>query len=215
MAKAPKFNRPQTYDRTECMLDRCAYLAAGACYREGRCRERFALRSESPIGFNVALFDSDLVVSGAYEPDVLPGKCETRVVTVMMARPKIVNPRRVDRSVADQWLRVAGQEAISHAGVCTPHGCSCPNCREYQEVRSRAIAIFDRGTVSELSEAYIIAMGEVTGGAASTVWDRPRGVAEPRLPADLAGRPAKIIVTSNPEGRDNNWVKDRFGGLEL
>jgi len=140
-----------------------------------------------------------------------------RTVTVTMARPPMPNMRRSDRSVADHWIRLAGQEAISHAGICTPHGCRCPNCAEYQRVRSRALELFDRGYVPELSEAYRVAMDEITGGAANTLWARPSVPVAPKVPPDLtAMRPEeKRVVVTTPTVKESNWVADRFGGLDV
>lgn len=189
----------------------CEHRADMGCDRDMRCRARYELqRARRPEPFNVPLFgDLEAVVTLEETPNVA-----ARMVTVIMARPPIPNSRRTDRSVADQWIRVAGQEAINHAGVCRPHGCVCPNCEEFKRVRTRAVELFDAGYVDELGAAYVVAMDEITGGAANTLWARPREAATPKLPKTLKPK-LDVERTASSTERETSWVSDRFGGLEL
>jgi hypothetical protein len=189
----------------------------GACYREGSCRRYFRLETPSPKQLHVPVF-ADLGPVGDFDPnESLNAPAEASVRTVTMARPNMPAPRRTDRRTADHWIRLAGQEAINHAGVCKPSGCVCPNCREYQEVRRRALEMYDKGYVTELSEAWHMAMDEITGGAANTVWARPSKAPEPRLPlpANAFEDYKKPVVASTPSVAEGSWVQKRFGVLDV
>jgi hypothetical protein len=189
----------------------CRFVTFGDCYRQQRCLEKHTLKPAArPEPFIVPLFSDLEDLSSLPTPDMIPEAAATpvRMVTVIMARPPIPNMRRSSREVADQWIRLAGQEAINHAGVCKPHGCVCPNCEQYKSLRSRAVELFDKGYCPELSEAYRVAMDEVTGGVSATVWSLPT----PRAPK--IAKP-QLDIEREAAQREGNWVADRFGGLEL
>jgi hypothetical protein len=191
----------------------------GACYREGRCRRYVRLETSSPKQFHVPIF-TDLGPVGDFDPNEslnAPATASVRIVT--MARPNVPAPRRTDRRTADEWIRLAAQEASTHAGVCTPSGCICPNCREYQEVRRRATEMYDKGYVLNLSEAWHVAMDEITGGAASTMWVRPSKEPIPRdrpaLPPNVFEAYTKAAAVSTPSVAEGSWVQKRFGVLDV
>jgi hypothetical protein len=215
VARIAKHSNEIKFQR-EAECRKCDY-PDGACYREGSCRRYFRLDTPSPKQLHVPVF-ADLGPVGDFDPnEPLASPAEASVRTVTMARPNMPAPRRTDRRTADHWIRLAGQEAINHAGVCKPSGCVCPNCREYQEVRRRAIEMYDKGYVTELSEAWHMAMDEITGGAANSLWARPSRTPEPRLPlpANAFEDYTKPVVVSTPSVAEGSWVQKRFGVLDV
>lgn len=189
----------------------CRFVTFGDCYRQQRCLEKHTLKPAArPEPFIVPLCVDLEDLSSLPAQGMIPDDDVTvRMVTVIMARPPIPNMRRSSREVADQWIRLAGQEAVNHAGVCKPHGCICPNCEQYKRLRSRAVELFDKGYYPDLSEAYRVAMDEVTGGVAETVWSLPA----PRAPR--TAKPKLDIERAAAQKTDGDWIADRFGGLEL
>lgn len=151
-------------------------------------------------------------------PDIDPTALDEQSMTMMtsaevrivrMTRPPAPKMRRTDRMTADQWIRIAASEAATHASICKPGGCTCPNCNEYQRLRSRATELFDKGYSDALGAAWHIALDEMTGGE-----PQPRFTQSQPRPRDV-GMVQKTVLINTPSTEGRSWVQKRFGVLDV
>lgn len=157
--------------------------------------------------------DEEMDVRGVDE--LTPTMMNVELRTVEMSRAPMPNMRRTDRATADRWVQFAAAEAQSHAAICKPSGCTCPNCDEYQRIRRRALELMDLGHVDRLTEAWHMALDEMTGGAEEPF--RPIAAAPtPRAapPSTMFPTPP-VVVVNTPSTDDASWVQKRFGVIDV
>lgn len=107
----------------------------------------------------------------------------------------------------EQWKNRGSQYVIDRAilrGACTDSaGCACPICSQWGQMRERA---HSNHYLSKMDwpEAWRRAGWEGDGGA-ETPFCNPGET--------IDGKPAKVIVTSNPY-EHNTWVSRRFAEID-